>query len=141
MKFMFIMRATEAAAAAFGEADMEEVINQMGAYNEQLMAAGVMAGGDGLADDERSAFLVNFDTATPSVTDGYYGGVAERFNGFWIIQTETRDQAIEWARKCPLGPGNRLEVRRITDESDFADFADNDYVQKQSALREDAAGE
>ncbi|GAB3602687.1 YciI family protein [Microbacterium aureliae] len=135
MKHMLIMRATQEAVERYAEMDFEAVINAMGAYNEQLMKAGVMVGGDGLAPEP--GWVVDFDGETPVVSDGPYGEVHELFNGFWIIQTATAEEALEWAKRCPLGPGNRLEVRRVTDESDFADHADNEYIQKESAWREE----
>lgn len=138
MKFMLIMRNNEEAKAAYADMDFEQVINAMGAYNESMLKAGVMIGGDGLADDLSDAFVVNFDSAPPLVTDGPYGEVHELFSGFWIIQVSSKEEAIEWASRCPLGPGNKLEVRRVTDMSDFADYADNEYLQKQDALRKDA---
>lgn len=137
MKFMLIMRATRAAVDGMAEVDMEAVINAMGAYNEKLMKAGVLVAGDGLADDPANSFVVDFDTDPPVVTDGPYGEVHELFNGFWMLEVASRAEAAEWARQCPLGPGNKLEVRRVTDESDFADFADNEYIQKEVGWREE----
>lgn len=138
MKYMLIMRATAESVEAYRNTDFAEIINKMGAYNEALMNAGVMVGGDGLADDLSTAFVVDFSTEPPSVTDGPYGEVHELFNGFWILEVATREEAIEWARRCPMGPGSKLEVRRVTDESDFAAFADNEYIQKEKGWREDA---
>ncbi|GAA3902370.1 YciI family protein [Microbacterium invictum] len=135
MKHMLIMRASQAAADAYEKMDFEAVINAMGAYNEQLMKAGVMAGGDGLAPEP--GWVVDFDGETPVVSDGPYGEVHELFNGFWILDTSTAEEALEWAKRCPLGPGAKLEVRRITDESDFADYSDNEYVQKEAGWREE----
>lgn len=137
MKHMLIMRATEAATDAYEEMDFEEVINAMGAYNEQLMKAGVMVGGDGLAPEP--GWVVDFDGETPVVSDGPYGEVHELFNGFWILETATAEEALEWAKRCPLGPGSKLEVRRVTDETDFADYSDNEYIQKEAGWREEQA--
>jgi hypothetical protein len=133
MKHMLIMRATAEAVERYAEMDFEAVINAMGAYNEAMMKAGVMVGGDGLAPEP--GYVVDFAGETPIVSDGPYGEVHELFNGFWIIQTATAEEALEWAKRCPLGPGNKLEVRRVTDESDFADHADNEYLQKQKEWR------
>lgn len=135
MKHMLIMRASQEAADSYAEMDFEAVINAMGAYNESMMAAGVMVSGDGLAPEP--GYVVDFAGETPVVSDGPYGEVHELFNGFWIIQTATADEALEWAKRCPLGPGSKLEVRRVTDDSDFADFADNEYVQKEAGWREE----
>jgi len=136
MKHMLIMRTTQDAVDAYNEMDFEQVINAMGAYNEQLMKAGVMAGGDGLAPEP--GYVVEFTAEDgPIVSDGPYGEVHELFNGFWILETATAEEAIEWARRCPLGPGNKLEVRRVTDESDFAAYADNEYIKKEAGWREE----
>ncbi len=135
MKHMLIMRSTQAAAEAFAETDFEAVINAMGAYNESMMNAGVLVGGDGLAPEP--GYVVDFGGETPVVSDGPYGEVHELFNGFWIVQTATAEEALEWAKRAPLTPGSKLEVRRVTDESDFADFADNEYIEKEKGWREE----
>ena len=129
-KYMLIMRSTEAAIAASADVDFESIINAMGEYNESLISAGVMVDGAGLSDPAQG-FVVDFSSEDKVVTDGPYGKIHELFNGFWIIETATRDEAIEWARRCPMGPGTKLEVRRVTDESDFVDFADNEYLKRE----------
>ncbi len=140
MKYMLIMRSTDEALQASKDIPFEEIINKMGAYNEQLINAGVVIAGEGLAD-VRDGFVVDFSAQPPVVTDGPYGETHELFNGFWILQVSSKEEATEWASRCPLGPGNKLEVRRVTEESDFADFADNEYIQKEEGWRaqEDAA--
>ena len=137
MKFMLIMRATEEGKKAYEAADFEQIINAMGAYNEELMKAGVLLAGEGLADDLSEAFVVDFSEETPIVTDGPHGETHELFNGFWIIQTASKEEAVEWASRCPMGPGSKLEVRRVTDMSDFEDFADNEYLRKEAGWREE----
>lgn len=137
MKFMLIMRATEAAKKSYEAANFEQIINAMGAYNESLMKAGVLLAGEGLADDLSEAFVVDFSAETPIVTDGPYGETHELFNGFWIIQTASKEEAVQWASRCPLGPGSKLEVRRVTEASDFEDFSDNEYLRKEEGWREE----
>ncbi|OZD56426.1 hypothetical protein CH252_05540 [Rhodococcus sp. 06-1477-1B] len=137
MKFMLIMRGTDEAYAAYKEIPFEQIINEMGAYNEAMMTAGVLVAGDGLAEDTSKNFVVEFGGDEPVVTDGPYGETHELFNGFWIIEVSTRDEAVEWARRAPLIAGNKLEVRRVTDETDFAAFADNEYIQKEEGWREE----
>ena len=78
----------------------------MGAYNESMIKAGVMAGGDGLTDAAQG-FVVDFSAEKPIVTDGPYGEVHELFNGFWIIEVATREEAAEWASRAPLGRGHQ----------------------------------
>ncbi|KQR25996.1 YciI family protein [Microbacterium sp. Leaf151] len=137
MKYMLIMRGTDEAYAAYKDIPFEQVINEMGAYNESMIDAGVLVAGDGLAEDMSKNFVVEFGGDEPVVTDGPYGETHELFNGFWIIEVSSRDEAVEWARRAPLIAGNKLEVRRVTDETDFAAFADNEYIQKEEGWREE----
>ncbi len=131
-KFMLIMRGTDESYAAYRELPFEEVIAAMGAYNEQMMKAGVLVGGDGLA--EEPGVVVDFSGETPVVTDGPYGETKELFNGFWMLEVPTIEEAAEWARRAPLGPGNKLEIRRVTGVEDFP--ADNEWIQKEAGWRE-----
>lgn len=137
MKYMMIMRTTDPAVEASKDMPFEEIINAMGAYNESMINAGVLLAGEGLAEATEDAnFLVDFAHDPPLITDGPYGETHELFNGFWIIQASSKEEAVEWASRCPLGPGAKLEVRRVTDASDFEDFADNEYIQKEEGWRE-----
>ena len=138
MKYMLIMRATDEAIEASKQVPFEEILNAMGAYNESLMKAGVMLAGEGLTEPDEG-FVVDFSADEPIVTDGPYGETHELFNGFWIIETSTKEEAAEWASRCPLGPGSKLEVRRVAEMSDFEDFADNEYVKKEEGWREELA--
>lgn len=139
-KYMLIMRSNAAAVADYESMDFEAVINAMGAYNESMMQAGVLLAGEGLSD-AKEGFVVDFANETPIVTDGPYGETHELFNGFWIIQASSKEEAAEWAKRCPLGPGSKLEVRRVTDETDFADYADNEYLQKEEQWRHELGTE
>lgn len=134
-KYMFIMRSTDAAVEASKDLDFEEIINAMGRYNESMVEAGILAGGDGLTDAKEGA-VVTFGGEKPLITDGPYGETHELFNGFWIVEVATREEALEWASRAPLGAGSKLEVRRITDETDFAGFEDNEFIQKEKGWRE-----
>jgi hypothetical protein len=138
MKYMLIMRASEQAIEASKEVDFEEIINAMGAYNESMMKAGVLLAGEGLSDPDEG-FVVDFNADKPVVSDGPYGEVHELFNGFWILQVSSKEEAVEWASRAPLGPGAKLEVRRVNEEEDFADYADNEYIQKEVGWRQDQA--
>jgi len=135
MKYMLIMRSTEAARQDYEKVDFTEIIEKMGAYNEALLKAGVMLAGDGLADSMADNFVVDFTADPPIVTDGPYGETHELFSGFWMIQVGSKEEAVEWASRCPLGPGSKLEVRRVTEMSDFGEFADNPVLQQQETWR------
>lgn len=136
MQYMLIMRSDEAALAASRELPFEQVIEAMGKYNESLLGAGVLVGGEGLSDADEG-FVVDFSAEPPLVTDGPYGETKELFNGFWILEVASKEEAAEWAKRCPLGPGTKLEVRRVTGPEDFP--ADNEWVQKETGWREEEA--
>ncbi|WP_134324729.1 YciI family protein [Cumulibacter soli] len=134
MKYMLIMRDTDEAIAASKEQPFEEILEAMGKYNESLMKAGVMLGGEGLSEPTEGV-VVDFSAEPPLVTDGPYGETKELFNGFWIIETASREEAIEWAKRCPLGPGSKLEVRRVHGDEDFP--AANEWVEKEKGWRKE----
>jgi hypothetical protein len=133
---MLIMRSNDAAVEAYKELDFTEVIAQMGRYNEAMMNAGVLLAGEGLSDASEG-FVVDFSSETPLVTDGPYGETKELFNGFWILEVASKEEAAEWAKRAPLGPGAFLEVRRVTGPEDFPQ--DNEWVQKEEGWREQQA--
>src|SRR5690625_7381077 len=97
MKSMLIMRSTAAAVEDYENTDFAEVLTAMGKYNEQMMNAGVMLDGEGLADAAEGA-VVNFDTEDPVVTDGPYGEVHELLNGVWILEVTTKAEAVACER-------------------------------------------
>jgi hypothetical protein len=133
-KYMLIMRGTDEGQQAYEKMDFTEVIAAMGRYNESMMNAGVLAAGEGLSDASEGA-VVDFSTDTPVVTDGPYGETKELFNGFWILDVASQDDAIEWAKRAPLGgPGTKLEVRRVNGPEDFPQ--DNEWIQKEHQWRE-----
>lgn len=136
MKYMLIMRATDEGVAAFKDMPFEQVIEAMGKYNESMIKAGVLAAGEGLTD-AAEGFVVDFSAETPLITDGPYGETKELFNGFWILEVSSREEAAEWASRAPLSKGSFLEVRRVTDASDFP--ADNEWIEKEEGWREEQA--
>ena len=137
MKYMLIMRANDEGYAAFDEMDFNAVIAAMGAYNESLIKAGVLLAGEGLAD-AKEGFVVDFDSTPPVVTDGPYAEAKELFNGFWILEVSSKEEAAEWATRCPLGPGSKLEVRRVNELEDFPQ--DNEWIQKEAGWRDELEG-
>jgi hypothetical protein len=127
---MLIMRSSEEAEAAMAEAniDFEQVIEEMGRFNEELIKAGVLLAGEGLTGPEEG-FVVDFNSDPPVVTDGPYTEAKELFNGFWIIEVSSKAEAKQWARKIPLGKGVKVEVRRVSETDEFPQ--DNPWVQKE----------
>ena len=142
MKYMLIMRATDAALAASAEVDFEEVVDRMGAYNEAMHDAGVLAGGEGLTEPSAEEnFVLDFSSTPPIFSEEPYGPTESLFNGFWILNVPSREEARQWAERCPLGPGMKLEVRRIHGDEEIADLVskDNEYIAKEKVWRQEEA--
>jgi hypothetical protein len=135
---MLIMRSTPEAEKAMAEQniDFNEIIESMGRYNEELIKAGVMLAGEGLTGPDEG-FVVDFNSDPPVVSDGPYTEAKELFNGFWILDVSSKEEAKQWAQKCPLGPGVKLEVRRVSDTEEFD--LDNPWIQKEIQWRADLA--
>ncbi|MFD2028009.1 YciI family protein [Promicromonospora aerolata] len=133
-KYMLIMRSTDETMAVYENMDFEKIMNDMGKFNEDMIQAGVLVAGEGLTDAADSV-VVDYSSETPVVTDGPYGETKELFNGFWIVDVASREEAVEWAKRAPLaGPGSKLEIRRVQQMDDFPQ--DNEHVQKERAWRE-----
>ena len=135
MRYMLIMQVEPGAAArAAEEMDFEQIVAAMGAYNEELQKAGVFLSAEGLSDAE-DGFRVDFSTIPPVVTDGPFAEAREVFTGFWILEVASREEAEIWAKKCPLGPGVSLEVRRVNEFSDIDLPEDNEWLHKAQEWR------
>jgi len=132
-KFMLIMRDSDEALEASKEVPFEQIIEAMGKYNESMMKAGVLAAGEGLTEAAEGV-VVDYSATPPVATDGPYGETKELFNGFWILEVPTIEEATEWAKRAPLGPGSKMEIRRIHGADDFP--ADNEWIQKEAEWRE-----
>ncbi|MCP2264478.1 YciI family protein [Promicromonospora thailandica] len=133
-KYMLIMRATDETVTAYQEMDFEKIINEMGRFNQEMIQAGVLVAGEGL-EDAADSVVVDYSSETPVVTDGPYGETKELFNGFWILEVASKEEAVEWAKRAPLtGPGSKAEIRKVTEMDQFPQ--DNEYIQKEREWRE-----
>ena len=134
MKYMVILRATDEGLAAFQEVDFNEILNEMGKFNNELINAGVLVAAEGL-DDAKDGVVVDYTSQPPVATDGPYGETKELFGGFWILDVASKEEAVEWAKRAPLaGPGTKAEIRRVTSIDEFPQ--DNEWIQKERAWRE-----
>jgi hypothetical protein len=137
-RYMLIMRVAPEAEALMAEQeiDFDEIIESMGRFNEELIKAGVMLAGEGLTGPE-DGFVVDFNQDPPVVTDGPYTEAKELFNGFWMLEVSSQEEAKQWARKVPLGPGVKLEVRKVSEIADFP--GDNPWIKKEIQWRAELA--
>ena len=96
-----------------------EALEKMGRFNEELVKAGVMLAGEGLHPPEKAARVSFGASGKPKVTDGPFAESKEMIGGYWIWQVASREEAIEWARRCPAQPGDVLEIRQVFEAEDF----------------------
>ena len=95
-----------------------EAVKEMGKYNEQLQKAGVLLAMDGLTPPSAGA-RVSFAGGKPVVMDGPFAEAKEVIGGYWMIQAASREEAIEWVKRCPAGPDDVIEIRRVHEPEDF----------------------
>jgi len=95
-----------------------EDVAAMTAYNEELNKAGVLLSLDGLRPPADGARL-RFSGGKPAVTDGPFAEAKEVVGGYWLIQAASKDEAVEWASRCPAAEGDMIEVRRVFEMEDF----------------------
>ena len=134
MKYMLIMRATDETFEAFENIDFNEIVESMGKFNDELIRAGVLLAAEGLDPDASQGVVIDFSSETPVVTDGPYGETKELFGGFWLLSVASKEEAVEWAKRVPLGgAGSKLEVRRVTEIDELPQ--DNKWIQKEKEWR------
>src|SRR5688572_25575130 len=102
MKYMMIMRVSDEAMVESQNVDFDQILDSMGQYNDDLVSAGVLLAAEGL-DDASKGVVVDYTSQPPVVTDGPYGETKELFNGFWILDVASIQEAVEWAKRAPLG--------------------------------------
>ncbi|HEV8106181.1 MAG TPA: YciI family protein [Burkholderiales bacterium] len=131
MKFMILVKATKDSEA--GVMPSEKLLAEMGKFNEELIKAGVMLAGEGLHPSSKGA-RVRFSGAKRSVIDGPFAETKELVAGFWIWQVKSKEEAIEWVKRCPNPmPGeSEIEIRQVFEAEDFgAEFTPELRAQEQ----------
>ena len=118
MRFMMLMIPKGYESAAAGVMPSAEAVAAMMRYNESLKKAGVLLSLDGLHPPSMGA-RVTFPDGRPVVTDGPFAEVKEVLGGYWMIQVRSREEAIEWAKRCPAGANETIEIRQVQELADF----------------------
>jgi len=119
MRFAVLVRATQQSEA--GVMPSEQLLADMGRFNEELVKAGIMLAGEGLQPSSKGA-RVRFKNASRSVIDGPFAEAKELIAGFWIWQVKSLEEAIEWVKRCPNpfdGIESEIEIRQIFEAEDF----------------------
>ncbi|HET7053783.1 MAG TPA: YciI family protein [Solirubrobacterales bacterium] len=119
MRFMMLMYPGIDTSAENWEPSADDVA-AMTAYNEELSKAGVLLALDGLRSPADGA-RVSFSGGTPTATDGPFAEAKEVVGGYWLIQASSKQEAVEWALRCPAGEDDFIEVRRVFEMEDFSE--------------------
>lgn len=115
MKFMVLVKGSAQTEA--GQMPTEAELVEMHKFNEQLIGSGIMLAGEGLHPSSKGA-RIDLTGAKPVVIDGPFAETKELIAGFWMVQTKTKEECIEWFKKCPSGTGV-IEIRQVFDAADF----------------------
>ena len=134
MRVMVIVQASKETEA--GVLPSEQMLAEMGKYNEELVKAGVMQSGEGLQASSKGA-RVRFSGKKRTVIDGPFAETKELIAGFWIWQVESLAEAIDWAKKCPnpTGEESQLEIRQIFEAEDFGESFTPELRAQEDRLR------
>ena len=133
MRFMVIVKATKESEA--GKMPSEKMLGAMAKFNEELVKAGVMLDGQGLQPSSKGA-RIRFAGNNRTVIDGPFAETKELIAGYWVIQVRSKEEAIEWMKRCPNpyeDQDGEIEIRQVFE---LEDFAPGDAIDHHRALRE-----
>jgi hypothetical protein len=112
----------------------EKLLAEMGAFNEELVKAGVMLAGEGLHPTSKAA-RVRFEGDKQTVIDGPFTESKELIAGYWLWQVRDMDEAIEWIKRAPFGGGTQIELRPVFEMEDFGDEFTPELREQEQRLR------
>lgn len=139
MRFMVIVRADKSTEA--GVMPSEKLLTDMGKYNEELVKAGVLLAGEGLQPSSKGA-RVKFSGNKRTVIDGPFTETKELIAGYWLFQVKSKEEAIEWVKRCPnpLEGESEIEIRQVFEAEDFGDEFTPELRQAEERMRAQIAG-
>jgi len=135
MRFMVIVKATKNSEA--GALPTKELLAEMGAFNEELSKAGVMLAGEGLQPSSKGA-RVKFSGSKRTVVDGPFPETKELVAGFWMWKVKSKQEAIEWVKRCPHpmpGEDAVIEIRQVFEAEDFGEEFTPEMRRQEELLR------
>jgi len=136
MRFMIIVKATRESEA--GEMPKEQLLKDMMKFNEELVQAGVMLAGEGLHPSAKGA-RVKFSGKNRTVVDGPFAETKELIAGYWLWQVKSREEAIEWVKRCPnpFETDSEIEIRQVFEGPELTQ--NEDIIRKEAELRAQTA--
>jgi hypothetical protein len=135
MRFMVIVKASRDTEA--GVMPSTELLAAMGAFNEEMVKAGVMQAGEGLHPSAKGA-RVSYGGAQPSVNHGPFSLSNDLVTGFWLIETSSLDEAIDWMKRAPFEDGE-IEIRQVFSTEDFGEALTPELREQEERLRAQVA--
>ena len=143
MRFMVMVRATKDSEA--GKMPSREMIEAMGRYNQALIDAGILVTADGLQASSKGARVKFARDGSKTLVDGPFPETKELVAGFWMWKVKSREEAMQWAMKCPMPMEDQeceIEVRQVFEMEDFAGtLSDDEIAQKKIALARASRGQ
>lgn len=136
MRVMVLVKADKDSEA--GVMPGEEVFTKMGAYNEELVKAGLLLAMDGLHPSSKG-LRMRFDGAQRTITDGPFAETKELLAGFWIWQVRSFDEAVEWLKRAPFDEGTEIELRPIFELEDFGASITPELREQEERVRAESA--
>ena len=136
MRFMILVKADRNSEA--GILPSQQLMTDMGKFNEELLKAGVMLAGEGLHPTSKGA-KVRFSGSERTVIDGPFTEAKELVAGYWVWECASRDEAIEWLKRAPFDGGVEIELRQIFEADDFGEQLTPELREANARLREQAA--
>jgi len=137
MRFMVMVKATKESEA--GVMPSEQLLTEMMRYNEELVKAGVMLAGEGLHASSKGV-RVRFNGTKRTVIDGPFTETKELVAGFWIMQVRSKEEVIEWVRRCPnpMEGESEIEIRQIFEAEDFGEALTPELKAQEERLRRES---
>lgn len=132
MRFLVMVKATPQSEA--GDLPTPDMLAKMGAFNQELVKAGIMLSGEGLGPSSQGA-RISYAGGKPTVTDGPFTETKELVAGFWILQGKSKEEIIEWLSRCPFERGEQVEIRRIAELDDYAPVMTPEIKAQEERLR------
>ena len=139
MRFMLIVKADANSEA--GVMPSQELLAEMGKYNEELVKAGVLLAGEGLHPSSKGA-RVKFSGSNRTVVDGPFSETKELVAGFWLVEVKSKEEAIEWVKRCPnpMQGESEIEIRQVFEAEDFGAEFTPELRAQEERLRAEVAG-
>jgi hypothetical protein len=136
MRVVVMVRATAETESETSPAPSAEMLDEMTKFNEELVKAGVMLGGDGLQPSSKGA-RVHFSGTERTVVDGPFTEAKELIAGYWVWQVKSMDEAIEWARRIPnpTGQEGAVEIRPVYEAEDFGEAYTPEVREREERIR------